>query len=56
MSLIPTYYCDNCGHAFTTPKSGGWYIVQDRDECEDGVCPKCSNPDFELLKPEEDDE
>jgi hypothetical protein len=50
MSLIPRYYCDHCGHAFTYPKSTGWRVINDRDEFDDDErCPKCLNPDFELL-------
>lgn len=55
MYLIPTYFCDPCGHAFTTPSHAkGWFVINDRDEHDDPRCPRCGNPDFELLKPEEE--
>jgi DNA-directed RNA polymerase subunit RPC12/RpoP len=54
--LIPTYFCDHCGHAFTHPKNNGRgrIVVNDRDEEDnDERCPRCGNPDFELLTSEE---
>lgn len=36
--LIPTYYCDCCGHAFSVATKEG--------------CPKCGDFNFELLIPE----
>lgn len=45
------YYCDCCGHAFNTPKSKGWFMVNGRDEDDsDGRCPKCDSPDYENLE------
>jgi Zn finger protein HypA/HybF involved in hydrogenase expression len=42
MAIIPTYFCDCCGHAFTHPQQIGIFNTLE-------VCPKCDNPDFELL-------
>jgi predicted nucleic acid-binding Zn-ribbon protein len=38
-SIIPTFYCDHCGHAFT------------HIDTLTGInrCPRCGNPNFELL-------
>jgi rRNA maturation endonuclease Nob1 len=55
VSIIPFYYCDDCGHAFNTPdnKAYGWQRVSCRDEFDtDERCPKCGNPDFETLRNE----
>jgi rubrerythrin len=60
MSLIPTYFCDHCAHAFSTPErantmhysySGAYYAAMQNPE----RCPKCGNPDFELLIPEKEE-
>jgi predicted nucleic acid-binding Zn-ribbon protein len=37
--LIPTYFCDCCGHAFSHPDAT---FVRDK-------CPKCGDFNFELL-------
>jgi len=37
--LIPTYFCDCCGHAFSHPVAT---FVRDK-------CPKCGDFNFELL-------
>lgn len=52
-----TYYCDCCGNVFDNPTRKGWFLIDGRDEDDtDGTCPKCDSPDFELIKPEEDDD
>lgn len=40
--LIPTYFCDCCGHAFSRPVTT---FVRDK-------CPRCGDFNFELLMPE----
>lgn len=52
MSLIPRFYCDNCGHAFSHPvqKRGFLQIFSIMEDDFDDRCPKCDNPDFELLE------
>lgn len=55
MSLIPTYFCDNCGHAFNHPENRGkgWFNINGREHDDhDERCPRCGNPDYELLQPE----
>lgn len=52
MSVIPRYFCDHCGLAFQNPENRGkgWYLLNDKDEDDfDERCPRCGNPDFELL-------
>lgn len=39
--LIPTYFCDCCGHAFSQPAKS----LKER-------CPRCGDANFELLIPE----
>lgn len=58
MCLIPTFFCDRCGHAFNSPVTyshKGWRM-RGGDEDDDSRCPKCLNPDFELLKPEDNED
>lgn len=43
------FYCDCCGHAFRHPR-------QIYNRPNDERCPKCSNPDFEQIKPEKIEE
>lgn len=40
--LIPTYFCDCCGHAFSLPVKT---FMREK-------CPKCGDFNFELLIPE----
>jgi hypothetical protein len=45
-----SYYCDYCGHVFSTPERTGAIEVDDRDEHEtDERCPRCKNPDIEVV-------
>jgi hypothetical protein len=45
-----TYYCDHCGYTFSNPRKMGWVEIDGRDECLEENCPKCGNPDFELIE------
>lgn len=57
MAIVPRYFCDHCGFAFTHPRTLGWFGVRGRDEHdEDERCPRCASPDFELLQNENEEE
>jgi rubredoxin len=54
MCLIPLFYCDRCGHAFNNPdrySRKGLRVVNKWEEemSDDARCPKCLNPNFEIL-------
>lgn len=49
-----SYFCDYCGHVFSNPENTGAIEIDGRDEHEtDERCPRCKNPDIEVIDVED---